>query len=153
MQHPRTRSGSLCSSSRLFAVLTALFAACASEPAPSELPPDHPASPCADEAPPLPASTTLVTTGPEAPVAESAEASDAAKSIHHGDADDGAHGDGNPSSGDKAENLPQHYICPMHADVISSEPGRCPKCGMKLKKQESPPHHDGDSAHHDGSPR
>ena len=24
------------------------------------------------------------------------------------------------------------YTCPMHADVISNEPGRCPKCGMKL---------------------
>jgi FtsP/CotA-like multicopper oxidase with cupredoxin domain len=24
------------------------------------------------------------------------------------------------------------YVCPMHAEVISDEPGRCPKCGMKL---------------------
>ena len=24
------------------------------------------------------------------------------------------------------------YVCPMHGDVISTEPGRCPKCGMKL---------------------
>jgi FtsP/CotA-like multicopper oxidase with cupredoxin domain len=24
------------------------------------------------------------------------------------------------------------YVCPMHADVVSEEPGRCPKCGMKL---------------------
>jgi FtsP/CotA-like multicopper oxidase with cupredoxin domain len=24
------------------------------------------------------------------------------------------------------------YICPMHAEVRSDEPGRCPKCGMKL---------------------
>jgi FtsP/CotA-like multicopper oxidase with cupredoxin domain len=24
------------------------------------------------------------------------------------------------------------YVCPMHADVISDEPGRCPHCGMKL---------------------
>lgn len=24
------------------------------------------------------------------------------------------------------------YICPMHADVTSSKPGTCPKCGMKL---------------------
>lgn len=31
---------------------------------------------------------------------------------------------------------PQHgaveYVCPMHPDVRSSEPGKCPKCGMKL---------------------
>jgi FtsP/CotA-like multicopper oxidase with cupredoxin domain len=24
------------------------------------------------------------------------------------------------------------YVCPMHADVMSEGPGRCPKCGMKL---------------------
>ena len=24
------------------------------------------------------------------------------------------------------------YCCPMHPEVISTEPGRCPKCGMKL---------------------
>ena len=24
------------------------------------------------------------------------------------------------------------YVCPMHPEVISDEPGRCPKCGMKL---------------------
>jgi hypothetical protein len=24
------------------------------------------------------------------------------------------------------------YTCPMHPEVTSPEPGRCPKCGMKL---------------------
>jgi P-type Cu2+ transporter len=30
------------------------------------------------------------------------------------------------------------YICPMHPDIFSNKPGKCPKCGMKLEKtQES----------------
>ena len=27
---------------------------------------------------------------------------------------------------------PATYVCPMHPDVVSDRPGRCPKCGMKL---------------------
>jgi Heavy metal binding domain len=26
------------------------------------------------------------------------------------------------------------YTCPMHPEVISDKPGKCPKCGMKLQK-------------------
>jgi FtsP/CotA-like multicopper oxidase with cupredoxin domain len=29
------------------------------------------------------------------------------------------------------------YACPMHPDVVNNEPGRCPKCGMKLLATEA----------------
>lgn len=29
------------------------------------------------------------------------------------------------------------YTCPMHSDVISDKPGKCPKCGMNLVKKEA----------------
>jgi FtsP/CotA-like multicopper oxidase with cupredoxin domain len=31
------------------------------------------------------------------------------------------------------------YVCPMHADVVSDGPGRCPKCGMKLTAKAASP--------------
>lgn len=27
------------------------------------------------------------------------------------------------------------YTCPMHPDVVSDKPGKCPKCGMDLQKR------------------
>jgi len=31
--------------------------------------------------------------------------------------------------------VPVVYVCPMHPEVVSDEPGSCPKCGMKLLAQ------------------
>jgi FtsP/CotA-like multicopper oxidase with cupredoxin domain len=31
------------------------------------------------------------------------------------------------------------YVCPMHPEVISAAPGRCPRCGMKLMATELTP--------------
>jgi FtsP/CotA-like multicopper oxidase with cupredoxin domain len=33
---------------------------------------------------------------------------------------------------------PVTYVCPMHPEVTSDEPGRCPKCGMKLLATAAP---------------
>jgi hypothetical protein len=31
------------------------------------------------------------------------------------------------------------YVCPMHEDVKSKKPGKCPKCKMKLEKKRITP--------------
>jgi hypothetical protein len=38
--------------------------------------------------------------------------------------------------GKSAQHL-QQYTCPMHPEVISDTPGKCPKCKMALVKKES----------------
>ena len=32
---------------------------------------------------------------------------------------------------------PEVYTCPMHPEVTQDHPGRCPKCGMFLEKEEA----------------
>jgi FtsP/CotA-like multicopper oxidase with cupredoxin domain len=40
------------------------------------------------------------------------------------------------------------YTCPMHPEVISEEPGRCPECGMKLLPSQIVAQAAGDHEHH-----
>jgi FtsP/CotA-like multicopper oxidase with cupredoxin domain len=37
------------------------------------------------------------------------------------------------------ESPPTSYVCPLHPEVTSSEPGTCPKCGMKLVPADTLP--------------
>jgi|SRR5579863_8163310 len=91
----------------------ALAAACASEPPPRPTKLD-PSSPAAAESAPL-------SMGPLTQPPPSVE----------GKADHDA----------AALPAPMLYTCPMHPEVISDKPGKCPKCGMTLvpKQPEAKP--------------
>ena len=56
----------------------------------------------------------------------------------HGDGRNGEGSEQHAGHGHRAANVvgtPANaivYTCPMHAEVTSSQPGKCPKCGMNL---------------------
>lgn len=39
-----------------------------------------------------------------------------------------------PSASHGAAQVQAAYVCPMHPEVVSDDPGRCPKCNMLLEK-------------------
>jgi YHS domain-containing protein len=41
----------------------------------------------------------------------------------------------------KDEGMKAVYVCPMHPEVQSEKPGKCPKCGMNLEKKAMPMAH------------
>jgi len=83
-----------------------------------EVPANHPANPAASEAPAPPESATLRNETPHPSLTEQDELSGHGQ--HH-------------RRGQAAAEAP--YRCPMHPDVRSDKPGRCPVCGMQLKKR------------------
>ncbi len=49
-------------------------------------------------------------------------------------------GNATPSNSGDMEMMPETlWACPMHPEEISSEPGRCPVCGMDLEKRSGTP--------------
>lgn len=100
-----------------------LLVACATARPLGVLDPTHPGSADAVEAAMPEPGTTLGRPGGDT------DAGEAAARPSHGP---GMHG---------SEVIPQRrepmYVCPMHSDVRRSEPGKCPKCGMTLVKEES----------------
>lgn len=108
----------------LAAVLLAGCTAAYTEPA---LPPDHPASSGAPESP-LPDRSRTLDLADAEPVSPAAQA----RPDHHA-------ADETPPPDHAAPGAPRAaaYACPMHPEVTSDQPDqRCPKCGMRLTKQE-----------------
>lgn len=40
------------------------------------------------------------------------------------------------SAGTNDARVASKYTCPMHPEVVSAQPGRCPKCGMYLEESK-----------------
>ena len=140
------------------AILGLALAACASQSPPRAIALD-PSNPAAPEAPidfqftafaqgeesrPAPAAATheehetakSSDTAAPAPPADAAEP-EAPKSGEH----DHVHS-GKPKAGKKpaaAKPGPAAFVCPMHPEIGAKEPGRCPKCGMKLEPVQTKP--------------
>lgn len=124
------------------AFLTASVGGCASEPKPRPTALDS-ANPGAPESQPLAVSALGRSAGLPAadaatgdPAKGTPATSEADHGHNHGDSASHQAADTSGQSGNAARQPPTIYTCPMHPEVISDKPGRCPKCGMTLVPKE-----------------
>jgi hypothetical protein len=125
--------------------LVAVLAGCGERPV-VEVPSSHPASPAAAEAPVGPPSTTLTVP---------ADAANPGADVPRHQIDEPRTADQSSQqaipAGSGAGAAPDHvdipsgpepaagtWSCPMHADVVTHAPGRCPTCHMTLRPVTKP---------------
>ena len=96
------------------------------------LPLDHPANPKAPEAT-MQAPVKTLREGPDV-ATKAAEAPGPAHSMHHNRRMMPGENTGHPPT-QPGSTLKRSYLCPTHSKVKAAAPGRCPKCGMTLKKE------------------
>lgn len=110
------------------AVLVGLIAGCAA-PTPRPLDSNHPANPEAGESPlPSPSQTlAVVPSDPAAPTTETPM-----PHMQHGGREMGGMRHDAPSSQPSTTPAAVTYTCPMHPEIVPDQPGKCPKCKMKL---------------------
>ena len=124
------------------AALVLILAGCAATYTEPRVPEDHPGNPAAQGSP-LPERSGTLDLARVEPVTTPAGRVPAAPPAH------GYGAPGAPAGGAQAGQPREPvrepptpageaattYTCPMHPEVVSSEPGRCPKCGMTLVKK------------------
>ena len=105
----------------LLSLAVTLEAGCATEPPPrpAQLDPSNPSAP---ESAPLTAGQLAEPSSPANPPPPAPAAP--------------AKAEASPDGGGAAKPSGVLYTCPMHPEVISDKPGRCPKCGMNLVPKE-----------------
>jgi len=114
---------------QLTLALTAAFlllAGCGSTPAEAPLAQDHPANPHATEALATPPSQVLASH-------DDVQRTQTQQMPPMHDGMHGTHGSMHPAPA--ATTQAAVYTCPMHPEVVSDKPGKCPKCGMNLVKK------------------
>jgi len=110
------------------------ISACASEPQPRPTALD-PSNPAAPESAPLGVTALSPSAAlPTAPAQHTEEGVEKPPIAPSAGAKDGHVHEGSASAQDNAKVT--LYTCPMHPEVISEKPGRCPKCGMQLVPKE-----------------
>lgn len=110
---------------RWLALITAAvlgMSACSPAPMPVSASASDPSNPAAPEGAPRPA--TPPSSAPTAPAT--------VPTHEHGTNTSPTHGTTAGSGVGGADAGATLYTCPMHAEVTSPTPGRCPKCGMNL---------------------
>jgi hypothetical protein len=112
----------------LASALILLIAACSPGPAPVSRSMRDPSNPSAPEGV-LPATASPANEHPVGTPRDANGGSEQAGHTHH------HHGTTSPRPEGAARDAgtpASVYVCPMHPEVTSPAPGRCPKCGMDL---------------------